>query len=119
MQAGDTTQDAVELARLEQGLGDDRPLGSILVEHGAATPAAVEGALEAQGTGHRSVVDSSVRVDVDLLDSLMRLVGELVLARNQLVCQLDDAQDASKDSSLRAQRAAAQPRHQRAAGAAS
>ncbi|MDO5628498.1 MAG: chemotaxis protein CheW [Mobilicoccus sp.] len=33
----------------------------------------------------RSVADSSIRVDVDLLDSLMNLVGELVLSRNQLV----------------------------------
>jgi two-component system chemotaxis sensor kinase CheA len=44
---------------------------------------------------HRSVVDSSVRVDVELLDSLMRLVGELVLARNQLVSRLDDTTDTS------------------------
>jgi two-component system chemotaxis sensor kinase CheA len=103
VQAGETTPDAVELARMEQGLGDPRPLGSILVEHGATTPAAVEGALETQAdaqTAHRSVVDSSVRVDVELLDSLMRLVGELVLARNQLVSRLGDAQDTSKDSSL-------------------
>ncbi|GAA4350119.1 chemotaxis protein CheA [Angustibacter luteus] len=35
----------------------------------------------------RSVADSSIRVDVDLLDSLMRQVGELVLCRNQIVRQ--------------------------------
>jgi len=99
VQSGATTTDAVEIARMEQGLGDSRPLGSILVDHGSATPAQVETALETQNT-HRSVVDSSVRVDVELLDSLMRLVGELVLARNQLVSRLDDAQDTSKDSSL-------------------
>ena len=99
MKAGETTPDAVELARIQQRLGDERPLGSILVEHGATTPAAVDGALEAQ-SAHRSVVDSSVRVDVELLDSLMRLVGELVLARNQLVSRLEDEKDSSKDSSL-------------------
>ncbi|MBO9521516.1 MAG: chemotaxis protein CheA [Nocardioidaceae bacterium] len=33
----------------------------------------------------RTAADGSIRVDVDLLDSLMNLVGELVLARNQLV----------------------------------
>lgn len=43
----------------------------------------------------RSVADSSVRVNVDLLDSLMRMVGELVLARNQLVSELDSAKDSS------------------------
>lgn len=37
------------------------------------------------GTERRAVVDASVRVDVDLLDDLVDLVGELVLTRNQLV----------------------------------
>ncbi len=32
-----------------------------------------------------SVTDSSVRIDVQLLDKLMNLVGELVLARNQIM----------------------------------
>ena len=32
-----------------------------------------------------SVVDTSIRVDVSLLDKLMNLVGELVLARNQIL----------------------------------
>jgi two-component system chemotaxis sensor kinase CheA len=99
LEAGATTQDAVEIARMEQGFGDKRPLGKILVDQGQATPAAVDSALETQ-SAHRSVVDSSVRVDVELLDSLMRLVGELVLARNQLVSRLDDTTDATKDSSL-------------------
>ncbi|MGD9796169.1 MAG: hypothetical protein AB7V43_22110, partial [Acidimicrobiia bacterium] len=35
--------------------------------------------------GGRSIAESSVRVDVSLLDGLIDLVGELVLARNQLV----------------------------------
>ncbi len=35
----------------------------------------------------RNVADSSIRVDVELLDALMRLVGELVLTRNQIVRQ--------------------------------
>ena len=33
------------------------------------------------------MAESSIRVDVDLLDSLMRQVGELVLCRNQIVRQ--------------------------------
>jgi two-component system chemotaxis sensor kinase CheA len=44
-------------------------------------------------TAHRSVVDSSVRVDIELLDTLMRMVGELVLARNHLVSELEDQKD--------------------------
>ena len=41
-----------------------------------------------------AVADSSIRVDVSLLDKLMNLVGELVLARNQILqftSQRDDA----------------------------
>jgi two-component system, chemotaxis family, sensor kinase CheA len=41
--------------------------------------------LQAQGAPKRSVADQAIRVDVDLLDNLMNMVGELVLARNQLV----------------------------------
>lgn len=41
----------------------------------------------------RGVVDSSVRVDVDLLDSLVQLVGELVLTRNQVMQRTETAQD--------------------------
>jgi two-component system chemotaxis sensor kinase CheA len=50
-------------------------------------PAAVA-ALEAESgeaPARRTATETSIRVDVDLLDSLMRLVGELVLTRNQVV----------------------------------
>ncbi len=43
-----------------------------------------------EGTTRRNVADSSIRVDVELLDTLMRLVGELVLTRNQIVRQAGD-----------------------------
>ena len=46
-----------------------------------------------EGTGRRSVADASIRVDVDVLDTLMRLVGELVLARNQIVRQAGEQDD--------------------------
>ena len=46
------------------------------------------------GTARRTVADASVRVDVEVLDSLMRLVGELVLTRNQIVRQAGVQQDA-------------------------
>ncbi|CAA9265714.1 MAG: Signal transduction histidine kinase CheA / CheW-like domain, partial [uncultured Blastococcus sp.] len=39
----------------------------------------------ADGQARRGVADSTIRVDVDLLDELMLLVGELVLTRNQIV----------------------------------
>ncbi|CAI9415333.1 chemotaxis protein CheW [Nocardioides sp. T2.26MG-1] len=43
-----------------------------------------------EGVTRRNVADSSIRVDVELLDTLMRLVGELVLTRNQIVRQAGD-----------------------------
>jgi two-component system chemotaxis sensor kinase CheA len=45
--------------------------------------------------GKKSVADLSIRVNVDVLDSLMNLVGELVLTRNQLL-QLSRGDDESK-----------------------
>lgn len=42
---------------------------------------------------HRSAADSTLRVDVDLLDALMRLAGELVLTRNQLLRGVGEVAD--------------------------
>jgi two-component system chemotaxis sensor kinase CheA len=91
--SGNATPDAVRLALIQQGLGDARPIGSILVEHGATTPAAVRGALEIQASSQGSLVGSSVRVDVELLESLVRLAGELVVTRNELVSRLGATED--------------------------
>jgi two-component system chemotaxis sensor kinase CheA len=54
----------------------------------------VSEALQAQAP-KRSIADSAIRVDVDLLDGLMNLVGELVLARNQLVRGVMETGDAA------------------------
>jgi len=40
---------------------------------------------ERSGAKNNAVLDSTIRVDVGLLDKLMNLVGELVLARNQVL----------------------------------
>ena len=45
------------------------------------------------GAERRTLVDASVRVDVDLLDTLVDLVGELVLTRNQLLQRTVLAED--------------------------
>ncbi len=58
----------------------------------------VETSEAAAGPGERrqeGVVDSSIRVDVGLLDKLMNLVGELVLARNQILQHTATAEDSS------------------------
>lgn len=49
-------------------------------------------ASQARGKG---VADSAIRVDVTLLDKLMNLVGELVLARNQILQFTGTQEDAS------------------------
>jgi two-component system chemotaxis sensor kinase CheA len=48
-------------------------------------PVAEEPGTTGAQPGRRAVADSTIRVDVDLLDNLMLLVGELVLTRNQIV----------------------------------
>jgi two-component system chemotaxis sensor kinase CheA len=42
-----------------------------------------------------SVTDSTVRIDVELLDRLMNLVGELVLSRNQILQFCGETEDAT------------------------
>lgn len=50
-----------------------------------AAQAATAGAGEGDHGKNGGVADSTIRVDVTLLDKLMNLVGELVLARNQVM----------------------------------
>ncbi len=99
--AAEATEEATGPVGLEAGEPEavPRKLGEILVEHGIVSSADIEEALAEQSavvegdeTARRGVVDSSVRVDVDLLDSLVQLVGELVLTRNQ-VLQRTESQD--------------------------
>ncbi len=91
--AGAAERTDVEIAAAEQALGDDRKLGKILVDDGRAKEAEVENAAQTQKSGSRSSADSTIRVDVALLDRLMNLVGELVLSRNQIVQLVNDKDD--------------------------
>ena len=95
VESGAVGPEAVLSAVLDQSLGgDSRRLGEILLSKGAVAQAELDGALESQSDGRRSVADSSIRVDVDLLDALMTLVGELVLTRNQIVQHASTRADA-------------------------
>ncbi|MCP3857357.1 MAG: chemotaxis protein CheA, partial [Actinomycetia bacterium] len=96
--SGSADRTDVEIAATEQELGDDRQLGTILVDEGRAEPQAVEKAAASQ----RSAADSTIRVDVSVLDTLMNLVGELVLSRNQLMQLASTA--SNKDFAAPAQR---------------
>ncbi len=86
MQRAGVTPGEIERAAKQQTEGDPRHSGEILVEQGAAQPVDVVEALRVQQTmPGQSASDRTIRLDVALLDQLMNLVGELVLARNQIL----------------------------------
>lgn len=78
------TEDTVAARRkTEQPTNGDAP-SAVKEEETAAAAAPTASA----------TVESSIRVDVKLLDRLMNLVGELVLARNQILLHTEQAEDA-------------------------
>ena len=82
-------------------VAQDEPPTQVLVpesktknEDSPAKPAEPSGGVERkQEKG--SMADTNIRVDVHLLDQLMNLVGELVLARNQILQVSSQGQDAA------------------------
>jgi two-component system chemotaxis sensor kinase CheA len=81
-----TTAAQVHAALDKQLKGDPRRVGEILVEDGSAKPPDILEAIQEQKEIRAlAATDSNIRVDVGLLDKLMNLVGELVLARNQIL----------------------------------
>ena len=85
VESGRLDPDAVMLAAQQQRLGDPRRIGEILVDHGALKPQDILEALISRGEAPSVIKESNIRVDVHVLDLLMNLVGELVLARNQML----------------------------------
>jgi two-component system chemotaxis sensor kinase CheA len=87
----------IERALQQQAGGDPRPLGEILVEHGTVQPQDLAQVLAAQPDHGKStgLMEANIRVDVGLLDKLMNLVGELVLARNQILQFTSTQKDAA------------------------
>ena len=81
------SEEVIHQAAEKQKEGDPRHLGEILVEQKAVRPSDVVEALRIQQSSRAAggVIDSTIRVDVNLLDKVMNLVGELVLARNQVL----------------------------------
>ena len=60
-----------------------------------AQPAPSEKAPAEAAEKSHSLADATVRIDVELLDKLMNLVGELVLSRNQILQFCNDTEDAT------------------------
>jgi two-component system chemotaxis sensor kinase CheA len=77
---------AADLARAleQQELGRKR-IGEILIAQGAAHPEDILAAQQTLESRNPEAAVDTIRVGVNLLDRLMNLVGELVLARNQLL----------------------------------
>jgi chemotaxis protein histidine kinase CheA len=83
---GKASPEQVTAALGKQDQGDPRRIGGILVENGSVKPPDVLEAMQEQKEVRTlAATDSNIRVDVGLLDKLMNLVGELVLARNQIL----------------------------------
>jgi len=86
VQDGAATEVDVAIGLIQQhDIGDNRKLGEILTEVAATPPDKIERAVAQQAEAKSAMADSTLRVDVGLLDELMTLVGELVLARNQIL----------------------------------
>jgi two-component system chemotaxis sensor kinase CheA len=102
--------DSALIARLERWMHAEAPSAASAPPPASAAPEAPEApsapgdaalpdaAADVHAEGRASVADHTLRVHVDVLDTLMTLVGELVLDRNrliQLTAQRDDAVVAS------------------------
>ena len=86
VEGGRVREDQMADALEEQMWGDPRRIGQILVAREAVHPEEVLEALQAQNEGTVSNLSSNnIRVAVAQLDRLMNLVGELVLARDQIL----------------------------------
>ena len=107
--SGLVTADQLDRALARQQSGDSRRIGEILIDMYALDVDDVEKALtedlpiivaEAVSDADRPVAGSggtasaeSVRIDLGLLDQVVSLVGELVLARNQMAQNVEDGKE--------------------------
>lgn len=92
---GDYSDLIVRLTALKHAAADGDNAARQVAEPQVAEPQVVEPivAAPADSRGVGALTDRGLRVDVQLLDNLMNLVGELVLARNQILqspCVQDD-----------------------------
>jgi two-component system chemotaxis sensor kinase CheA len=94
VEMGTVTPEDVAYAVQRQLEGDKRSIGEILVERGMLKSHDLMAAVQVQQAARSAVSESSIRVDVAPLDRLMNLVGELVLARNQILLHTQGVSDA-------------------------
>jgi two-component system chemotaxis sensor kinase CheA len=80
-----------EVAPVEQAQND--PPAQVVVPEAKQEDTPAKSTEPSGGVEKKSMADTNIRVDVNLLDQLMNLVGELVLARNQILQFGDQGQD--------------------------
>jgi two-component system chemotaxis sensor kinase CheA len=85
VQEGHAGAEEIDRALKQQAKGDPRRLGDILLQPSNASPGNIADPVQTQSEAKSAVSDSTIRVDVGILDKLMNLVGELVLSRNQIM----------------------------------
>jgi two-component system chemotaxis sensor kinase CheA len=95
---GAARPEEIDLSLQDQGKGDAKRLGETLVSKGVTKQDEATTAQPTFEAKPRDAAAESIRVGVSVLDKLMTLVGELVLARNQLL-QISNTVD---DTSLQA-----------------
>ena len=78
----------------DQTVADKAPNEASQLDETPAPKEAVAGTRKAPAETRSSVADSTIRVHVGVLDKLMNLVGELVLARNQVLQHTTTREDA-------------------------
>lgn len=92
---GKVNQNQIKDALDQQEQGDPLHLGEILVEKEFIKSQDIREAITTlQESKAPMVGDSTIRVDVALLDKLMTRVGELVLTRNQILQRTNGLEDA-------------------------
>lgn len=101
LKAGDALRKGLVLLERQGSLDGFNPeqakAGLLALENNVASPVeSAETPVATEPITHHdelSIADSSIRVDVALLDKLMTRIGELVLTRNQILQQIADSND--------------------------
>ena len=94
LERGQIRPEDLALALQQQEMGRKK-IGEILVAQGAVHPDDVASAQRTLEARNPAAAVETIRIGVNLLDRLMNLVGELVLARNQLLQFSNRLHDAS------------------------
>ncbi|MCQ2519334.1 MAG: chemotaxis protein CheA [Lachnospiraceae bacterium] len=95
MTDADFTVSAAE--EVKEEVQETKPAEAEVKEEKKAVPAKTEAPKNEKKAVAKPVVNRTVRVDIEKLDSLMNLVSELIIAKNSLVSATNSAENVQKD----------------------